>query len=138
MILCYSLTHQARGGQLSQLVQVFMLDPCLPEFSITEVKVGQRVLQCSPQGCDCAGPLPPSAHTKVSVRFSSKNYGSFNQRLIFNFGDWPKLVRHLGVVVAPEQDLVQHLKLPAVHEQDSELVWLGKHQLVPLHPVQGV
>lgn len=126
-------------GHSSQLMKVFTLDPYLPEFSFVEVKVGQRSLQCGPQGCECAGTLSPSVRsTKVSVKFLSKNFGSFNQRLVFDFGVWPKLVRHLGVVVAPEQDLVQHLKLPAVHEKDSELVWLSKHQLIPLDPLQGI
>ena len=122
-------------GPWCQLQRVFTLDPYLSEFSIFEVKAGDHTLQSGTQGCECGGTAIQAPNVTVLVKFVSKSFGSFHQRLVFDFGVWPKVVRYLGVVVAPEQDLVQNLKFPVVCEEDSELVWLNKYQLHPLDPL---
>ena len=76
--------------------------------------------------------FPPNFAT-VHVRFSSTSYGNRDVSVIFDFGYAPRIVRYLGVVVAPEKHLIKTLAFkPTVDsEQNNELVWLAKHKLVP-------
>lgn len=67
----------------------------------------------------------------MTVQFVASCYGNFYQRLVFGFGtDGPKVVRHLGVMVAPETSLVKQLSYERTSTEDNELNWLNKYELV--------
>ena len=80
------------------------------------------------------------ASYQITLQFRSLDYGSFQQRLVFDFAEQPFVFRQLGVVVAPEQCLLQTIHYPTVCDEDSELSWLAKYQLIPFNPedVQGI
>lgn len=77
---------------------------------------------------------------RVVIKFSCTSYGCFNATVIFDFGFAPRIVRYLGVVVAPEKHLIKTLALPPVveYEQHNELAWIEKHKLVPFDPSAGI
>ena len=53
---------------------------------------------------------------------------------MFDFAEKPLVYRQLEVVVAPENDLLHTIQHPVVCEDDSELSWLRKYQVVPFDP----
>ena len=110
---------------------VFFLEDNPPEFSISGL-----CLQPDRQVCPLGG-APTFA--RVVVKFSSASYGNFNATVIFDFGVFPKIVRYLGVVVAPEKHLVETLSLHPVVDsaQNNELAWMKKHKLVPFDDSLG-
>ena len=76
----------------------------------------------------------PAATFQVTVKFLSADFGHFYQRLIFDFGETPKIFRYLGVKVAPEETLVKSLQYRPVCTEDSELAWLQRYPFVPFEP----
>ncbi|XP_032243014.2 helicase with zinc finger domain 2 isoform X1 [Nematostella vectensis] len=132
----FTVTPSHRVGPFVRLKQVYTLDPLLPEFSITHITQAGYPTTTLPQGCQlwqAKGTLHASAY-QITVQFISSNYGNFNQRLVFDFGDddgKAKIVRHLGVLVAPETSLVHSLEYKAPCDDDSELIWLSKYTLIP-------
>lgn len=108
-----------------------MLDPFLPEFSITNISATDKpVLTLPPNSQEWLNNFKePSTEFKVTVQFVSSCYGNFYQRLVFDFGSNPKIVRNLGVMVAPEQSLVKQLTYKIAREEENELAWLSKYPL---------
>ena len=69
---------------------------------------------------------------KIFVKFSSPSYGHFNATVVFDFGCPPRIVRHLGVIVAPEKHLFEKLSSAPTtsDEKHNELTWTQKYKLV--------
>lgn len=70
---------------------------------------------------------------KITVKFISPSYGHFNVTVVFDFGVAPRIVRYVGVVVAPEKHLFEKLSSHRTSVSDSkhnELAWLKKYKLV--------
>ena len=76
----------------------------------------------------------PITSFQITLRFESADYGSFQQRVVFDFDEQPFVFRLLGVVVAPELNLLHTIQYPAICEDDSELSWLSKYIVVPFDP----
>ena len=76
----------------------------------------------------------PITNYQITFRFESADYGSFQQRVVFDFDEQPYVFRQLGVVVAPELNLLHTIHYPAICEDDSELSWLSKYTVVPFDP----
>ena len=68
---------------------------------------------------------------QITLRFESADYGSFQQRLVFDFAERPLIFRQLEVVVAPEKSLLHTIQYPVVCDEDSELSWLAKYNMIP-------
>ena len=121
---------------------MFTLDPYLPEYSIRQVKASGNPEMVLPQGSQEweSNMVLPVATYQITLRFESADYGSFPQRLVFDFAEQPYVFRQLEVVVAPEQSLLHTIQYPVVCDEDSELSWLAKYQLISFHPqdVQGI
>ena len=132
--LCFFF--QSRVSKWCRLQRVFTLDPYLPEYSIAQVKPSDNPEMILPQGSQEWEPnigAPITAY-QITLRFESADYGSFQQRLVFDFAEQPLVFRQLEVVVAPEQSLLHTIQYPAVCDEDSELSWLAKYQMVPFDP----
>ena len=120
------------------LRRVFTLDPYLPEYSIVQVTACDHPKLNLPQaqGCqewenDIGRPI---ISYQITFRFESADYGSFQQRVVFDFAEQPFVFRQLEVVVAPEHTLLHTIHYPVICEDDSELTWLSKYSLVPFNP----
>ncbi|KAK3747583.1 hypothetical protein QZH41_015812, partial [Actinostola sp. cb2023] len=121
-----------RYGPWCQLKHIFTLDPNLPEFSITNVSVIDRPVHTLHPGCQewQNNHQEPSSEFKVTVQFVSSCYGNFYQRFVFDFGAIPKIVRYLGVMVAPETSLVKQLSHQRPSTEENELNWLNRYELL--------
>ena len=133
---------QSRVSRWCKLRRVFTLDPYLPEYSIVQVNASNHAAAMLPRGCqewenNYIG--RPITTYQVTFRFESADYGSFQQRIVFDFAEQPFVFRQLEVVVAPELSLLHTIHYPVICEDDSELSWLSKYQLVPFDPdnIQG-
>lgn len=118
---------------------MFTLDPYVPEYNLVQVKGNDSPEIALPQGCQ---EWESNHNTEVNsyqimVSFQSSDYGSFQQRLVFDFAEQRRVFRQLEVVVAPEQSLLRTVQHPVVCDEDSELSWLAIYPLVPFNP-QGV
>ena len=127
---------QSRVGKWCRLRRVFTLDPYLPEYSMVEVNAMSHPKQILPLGCqewenDIGRPI---TSFQIMLRFESADYGSFQQRVVFDFDEQPYVFRQLGVVVAPELNLLHTIQYPVICEDDSELSWLSKYTVVPFDP----
>lgn len=120
---------------------MFTLDPYLPEYSIVQVNASDHPRVTLSAGCQewestfgC-----PTTTYQITFHFVSAHYGSFQQRVVFDFAEHPFVFRQLEVVVAPENDLLHTIQYPVICEDDSELSWLSKYPLVPFDPgnIQG-
>lgn len=121
---------------------MFLLDPYLPEYSIAQVKASNNpeiILPVGSQEWELNSGSPVTTY-QITLRFESADYGSFQQRLVFDFAEQPFVFRQLEVVVAPEQSLLHAIQYPVVCDEDSELSWLAKYQVVSFDPqdVQGI
>lgn len=124
-----------------KLRRVFTLDPFLPEFSIAQVKASNNPEMVLPQGSQEWESINSSQTSyQITLRFRSPDYGSFQQRLVFDFAEQPFVYRQLEVVVAPEQCLLHTIHYPTVCDEDSELSWLARYQVIPFNTddVQGI
>ena len=127
---------QSRVSQWCRLRHVFTLNPYLPEFSIVQVNASDQPgvpLRAGCQEWENTTGRPVTTY-QITIRFVSAHYGSFQQRVVFDFAEWPLVYRQLEVVVAPETDLLHTIQYPVVCEDDSELSWLGTGQVVPFDP----
>lgn len=127
---------QSRVGKWCSLRRVFTLDPYLPEYSMVEVNAIGHPKHILPLGCqewenDIGRPI---TSYQITLRFESADYGSFHQRVVFDFHGQPYVFRQLGVVVAPELNLLHTIHYPVICEDDSELSWLSKYSVVPFDP----
>ena len=127
---------QSRVGKWCRLRRVFTLDPYLPEYSMVEVNANDYPKQILPRGCqewenDIGRPI---TSYQITFRFESAHYGSFQQRVVFDFDELPHVFRQLGVVVAPELDLLLTIHYPVICEDDSEMSWLSKYTVMPFDP----
>ena len=125
-----------------RLRRVFLLDPYLPEYSIAQVKASNNpeiILPVGSQEWELNSGSPVTTY-QITLRFESADYGSFQQRLVFDFAEQPFVFRQLEVVVAPEQSLLHAIQYPVVCDEDSELSWLAKYQVVSFDPqdMQGI
>ena len=116
--------------------RVFTLDPYLPEYSIAQVKVSDTLWTKLPQGSQKweSNTGIRMDTCQITLRFESADYGSFQQRLVFDFAERPLVFRQLEVVVAPEQSLMHTIQYPVVCDEDSELSWLAKYNMIPFDP----
>ena len=103
---------------------------------MVEVNANGHPKQVLPPGCQewenyigC-----PITSFQITFRFESADYGSFQQRVVFDFAERPYVFRQLGVVVAPELNLLHAIQYPVICEDDSELSWLSKYTVVPFDP----
>jgi len=109
---------------------------------MVEVNANGRPKQILPPECqewvnDIGRPI---TNFQITFRFQSADYGSFQQRVVFDFAERPYVFRQLGVVVAPELNLFHAINYPVICEDDSELSWLSKYTVVPFDPqnAQGI
>jgi hypothetical protein len=75
----------------------------------------------------------PVMFAKICVKFCSPSYGHFNVTIVFDFGFAPRIVRYVGVVVAPEKHLFEKLSSPPTttsNDKHNELTWTQKYKLV--------
>ena len=103
---------------------------------MVEVNASDNPKQILPRGCqewenDLSRPI---TSYQITFRFESAHYGSFQQRVVFDFDELPHVFRQLGVVVAPELDLLHTIHYPVICEDDSELSWLSKYTVMPFDP----
>lgn len=132
----YTCAFQSRVSKWCRLRRVFTLDPYLPEYSIVEVKANNNAEVILPQGSQewDSKNSPQVTIYQITLRFQSADYGSFQQRLVFDFAEQPYVFRQLEVVVAPEQSLLHTIQYPTVCDEDSELSWLAKYPMIPFDP----
>ena len=129
--VCTMIIFQSRVSQWCRLQRVFTLDPYLPEYSIVQVNASTLRAGCQEWVNNSGHPI---AAYQITFRFVSAHYGSFQQRIVFDFDEQPLVYRQLEVVVAPENDLLHTIQHPVVCEDDSESSWLRKYQVVPFDP----
>ena len=139
-IFCWSL--QSRVSKWCRLSRVFTLDPYLPEYSIIQVKASNNPTNILPQASQEWESNQSCQVTtyQITLQFQSVEYGSFQQRLVFDFAERPYVYRQLEVVVAPELSLLRTIQHPVLCDEDSELSWLDRYPVVPFNPQdnQGV
>lgn len=137
---CFSF--QSRISKWCRLSRVFTLDPYVPEYNLVQVKGNNSPEIILPQGCQEWESIQSTEVNsyQITLSFQSSNYGSFQQRLVFDFAEQRRIFRQLEVIVAPEQSLLRTIQHPVVCDEDSELSWLAKYPLVPFDPqvVQGM
>ncbi|XP_068677064.1 3'-5' exoribonuclease HELZ2-like isoform X1 [Montipora foliosa] len=132
----FTVKSSSRVSKWCRLSRVFTLDPYLPEYSIIQVKASNNPTNILPQ----ASQEWESNHScqvttyQITLQFQSLDYGSFQQRLVFDFAERPYVYRQLEVVVAPELSLLRTIQYPVLCDEDSELSWLDRYPVVPFNP----
>ena len=127
---------QINTGPIQGLQNVFFLEKDCSEFSFSSITCGINNKPLNIHGGEIS--LANYSHTpvtfaKICVKFCTPSYGHFNVTIIFDFGFAPRIVRYVGVVVAPEKHLFEKLSsLPTTTSDDkhNELSWIQKYKLV--------
>ncbi len=131
-----NVLFQNRSGPIQGLQNVFFLEKDSREFSFSSTTCGINDEPLSIHGSDIsfANYSPtPVMFAKICVKFCTPSYGHFNVTIIFDFGFAPRIVRYVGVVVAPEKHLFEKLSTPPTTTPDdkhNERSWLQKYKLV--------
>ena len=114
------------------LQRAFLLQSHMPEFHFGNVTVNGRSFSLKP-GCQLWERDKEVHITSMDVMlvFMSESFGNFEQCLIFEFGAGIKIVRNVGVQVAPESKLMRTLHFKPIKEAENELVWIKNHCIVP-------
>lgn len=91
------------------LLRVYLKLPT-QEFSLSDICFdGKRWLQL-PKQCQIwenTDSIPNYRFLCLSVRFHASKIGNYLNDIIFDFGDFPKLIRKIGVQVATEEMLTK-------------------------------
>ena len=115
------------------IVRMFLLDSHMPEFFLENVKIGycSHKMQENSQFWECSDRTSNIESLQFTVSFTSPSHGNFQQQLIVEFQNGDKVLRHIGVQVLPEFQLMETLKFKPVKTVESELAWVEKCKIIP-------
>lgn len=115
---------------------MFFLENDCSEFSFSSLTNGKEDEPLEIHGSEVSlAKFYPSSvmFAKICVKFCLPSYGHFNVAIIFDFGFAPRIVRYVGVVVAPEKHLFEKLSSPPIatsDEKHNELTWLQRYKVI--------